>query len=67
MTKAKAAEVDAKQNGLVAINGANYMELVRDKKRMAAQDIEKQAELPLRKEPKKLGALDRIKSLAGLS
>ena len=67
MTKAKAAEVDAKQNGLVAINGANYMELVRDKKRMAAQDTEKQAELPLRKEPKKPGALDRLKSLAGLN
>ena len=67
MTKAKAAEVDAKQNGLVAIDGANYMELVRDKKRMAAQDTEKQAELPLRKEPKKPGALDRLKSLAGLN
>ena len=67
MTKAKAAEVDAKQNGLVAINGANYMELVRDKKRMAAQDTEKPAELPLRKEPKKPGALDRLKSLAGLN
>jgi hypothetical protein len=66
MTKAKAAEVDAKQNGLVAINGAKYMELVRDKKRMAAQDTEKPAELPKQQSLDKSGTLDKIKRLAGL-
>jgi len=40
------ARDDAKKLGLIATNGAKYMELVRDKKRMAAQDTEKQAELP---------------------
>lgn len=67
LSKSKAAEVDAKQNGLVALNGANYMELVRDKKRMAAQDTEKPAELPTQQQPKKPGTLDRLKSLAGLN
>jgi hypothetical protein len=40
------ARDDARKLGLIATNGAKYMELVRDKKRMAAQDTEKQAELP---------------------
>lgn len=67
MDHRRQASDDAKKAGLIATDGATYMELVRDKKRMAAQDTEKQAELPLRKEPKKPGTLDKIKRLAGLS
>jgi len=63
----KRASADAEKLDLIATDGANYMELVRDKKRMAAQDTEKPAELPKAQEPKKPGALDRIKSLAGLN
>jgi hypothetical protein len=67
MNHRKKASADADKLDLIATDGAEYMELVRDKKRMAAQDTEKPAELPLRKEPKKPGALDRLKSLAGLN
>jgi hypothetical protein len=63
----KRASADAEKLDLIATDGARYMELVRDKKRMAAQDTEKSAELPKAQEPKKPGALDRLKSLAGLS
>jgi len=63
----KRASADAEKLDLIATDGAKYMELVRDKKRMAAQDTEKSAELPKAQEPKKPGALDRLKSLAGLS
>ena len=63
----KRASADAEKLDLIATDGANYMELVRDKKRMAAQDTEKPAELPKAQEPKKPGTLDRIKSLAGLN
>jgi hypothetical protein len=67
MNHGKRASADAEKMDLIATDGANYMELVRDKKRMAAQDTEKSAELPKAQEPKKPGALDRIKSLAGLN
>jgi len=63
----KRASADAEKLDLIATDGANYMELVRDKKRMAAQDTEKPAELPKARELKKPGTLDRIKSLAGLN
>jgi len=46
MNQGKRASADAEKMDCVATDGAKYMELVRDKKRMSAQDTEKVAKLP---------------------
>jgi len=46
MNQGKRASADAEKMDMVATDGAKYMELVRDKKRMSTQDTEKVAKLP---------------------